>query len=137
MLVLFGEALFCYRSWAGVERPQLDAADAELERGRVATNAPGRTIAFVDDREVIEFARTASRAIWWIPLLGFDIIREAATGALYVLESNPGGNTWEFSSGTGLETRALAGGADGLENQLGAWKIAAKALIRATRRYAK
>ena len=137
VLVLFGEALFCYRVTAEAPRPNLDAADAELESGRVASNAPGRMIEFVADAEVIEFAKAASRAIWWIPLLGLDLIRESGTGALYVLESNPGGNTWVFSSQMGIETRGLAGGAEGFKKQFGAWNIAAKALIRATHAFAE
>jgi hypothetical protein len=31
-------------------------------------------------------------------LLGVDIIRESQTGQLYVLETNPYGMTWHFSS---------------------------------------
>ena len=137
VLLLFGEALFCYRVTAHVARPELDAPDSELESGRVASNAPGRTIEFIADAEVIEFAKAASRAIRWIPLLGLDLIRESRTGALYVLESNPGGNTWVFSSQVGLETRALAGGAEPFKNQFGAWNVAAKALIQATRSFAE
>jgi hypothetical protein len=137
VLVLFGEALFCFRVTAEVPRPNLDAADAELESGRVASNAPGRMIEFVADAEVVEFAKAASRAIWWIPLLGLDLIRESGTGALYVLEANPGGNTWTFSSRVGIETRALAGGAEGFKKQFGAWNVAAKALIRATHSFAE
>jgi len=137
VLVLFGEALFCYRVTADDPRPELDAPDAELEIGRVASNAPGRVIEFVADLEVIEFAKAASQAIPWIPLLGFDIIRESTTGALYVLESNPGGNTWIFSSRAGIESRAIAGGTEPFKNQFGAWKIAANALVQATRYYAE
>jgi hypothetical protein len=136
VLLLFGEPLFCYRVTAG-ETPPLDAADSELESARVASNVPGRTIDITADEEVIAFAKRASRAMWWIPLQGMDIIRETGTGALYVLESNPGGNTWAFSSQVGAETRALTGGADPLKRQFGAWSIAAKALVEATRSYAE
>jgi hypothetical protein len=137
VLVLFGAALLCYRVTADDPRPELDAPDAKLEIGRVASNAPGRAIEFVADLEVIEFAKAASQAIPWIPLLGFDIVRESTTGALYVLESNPGGNTWIFSSHAGIESRAIAGGAELFKNQFGAWEVAARALIQATRRYAR
>jgi len=136
VLVLFGEPLLCFKSRSTVQRPRLDATDAQLESGRVATNSDERAIEFVSDVEVIDFARKASQAIWWIPLQGLDIIREATTGALYVLESNPGGNTWAFSSQLGERLRKLVGGAEPLKNQFGAWTIAAKALIRATRSYA-
>jgi hypothetical protein len=137
VLVLFGEPLFCYRTTSKIERSPLDAPDADLESSRVANNAPGRMIEFVADAEAIEFAKRASRATWWLPLHALDLVREKRTGALYVLESNPGGNTWVFSSQMGKETRSLVGGAEPFKKQFGAWNIAAKALIGATHSFAE
>ena len=47
---------------------------------------------------MLAIARLAHAAIPEVPLKGCDIIRDAGSGRLYVLEVNPGGNTWHFSS---------------------------------------
>ena len=51
------------------------------------------------DPDILELARRTSSAIPEAPLQGVDIVREVATGQLFVLEANPGGNTWIFSKG--------------------------------------
>ena len=69
-----------------------------------------------------------------MPLKGCDIIRDAATGALFVLELNPGGNTWRFSShylareraGRPREHEALR------VRQFDAFRMAARVLVRQT-----
>jgi hypothetical protein len=137
VLVLFGEPLFCFKAIATVARPRLDASDAELETGEIVTNSLNRTIEFPADAEVIELAKQAAKAIGWAPILGVDVIRETATGALYVLESNPGGNTWAFSSKIAEHARSLVGGAEPFKKQFGAWNVAAKALISATHAFAE
>ena len=137
VLVLFGEPLFCFKATATVERPRLDATDAELESGEIVTNSLNRAIEFAADADVIELAKKAAKAIGWMPMLGVDVVREVATGALYVLESNPGGNTWAFSSKIAERARSLVGGAEPFKKQFGAWNIAAKALIRATHAFAE
>jgi hypothetical protein len=50
--------------------------------------------------------------------LGFDIIREVQSGKLYVLEANPGGNTWIFSKGDMTAQLKVALGAEQLTDQL-------------------
>jgi hypothetical protein len=80
-----------------------------------------------------------------IPMLAVDVIREAATGKLYVLECNPGGNTWHFSSSIGEKLRLGFGDAktNGNEkaneiarrmfiDQFGAFDIVAQQLIAKT-----
>ena len=47
--------------------------------------------------DILELARRAYLALPEIALQGIDIIREAGSGKLYLLEANPGGNTWIFS----------------------------------------
>ena len=59
--------------------------------------------------DVVALAAAAHRAIPEAPMKGCDIIRDATTGRLYVLELNPGGNTWHFSSSFLAETRARFG----------------------------
>jgi hypothetical protein len=46
-----------------------------------------------------------------IPILGVDIVPEEKSKKLYVLECNPGGNTWHFSAGsTAAIRRQFVGG---------------------------
>ena len=54
---------------------------------------------FTRDADILELARRAYSTLPEIPLQGLDIVREAETGGLFVLEANPGGNTWIFSKG--------------------------------------
>lgn len=140
VLTLLGEPLYCFRSASGVERPPLDAPDEVIEKAIVEPKHPeGKAKvgyenlrAFVTDPEIMEFARQAARAFPRVPLLGCDIIREAGTGALYVLEVNPGGNTWHFSSPLFANQRAKLGGKASFTSQLDAFVVAARILARRT-----
>jgi hypothetical protein len=76
-----------------------------------------------------------------IPLQGVDIIREAATGRLFVLEINAGGNTWHFSSKR-MEERRKSHPETYLTReeriaQFGAWDVAARVLIERARQQAR
>ena len=66
-------------------------------------------------------------------LQGVDIIREAKSGKLYVLEANPGGNTWIFSKGDMTARLKAALGVERLTDQFDAFRTAAKVLIERTR----
>jgi hypothetical protein len=140
VLTLLGEPLYCFRSASGVERPPLDARDEVIEKAIVEPKHPeGKAKvgyenlrAFVTDPEIMEFARQAAHAFPRVPLLGCDIIREAGTGALYVLEVNPGGNTWHFSSPLFANQRAKLGGKASFTSQLDAFVVAARILARRT-----
>jgi hypothetical protein len=60
-----------------------------------------------------------------------DVLREAATGKLYVLEANPGGNAWHLSSDHGR--RFQANFKVDFYAQFDALSVAADALIDKTR----
>ena len=65
----------------------------------VGSNFPGhRKFSMANDEKISEFALKISSSFPKNPILGIDIIREENTGALFVLETNPGGNVWAFSS---------------------------------------
>ncbi len=99
VLTLFGRPLYCQLSRAAAQRAPLDATDAEIEATTIAIQGlTTRIRTFADDADVVALAAAADRAIPEIPLKGCDIIRDRHTGALCVLELNPGGNTWHFSS---------------------------------------
>jgi hypothetical protein len=108
VLTLFGEPLYstCMRG-TEVRLDYASASDAEIENAVVATQATtSRKSDFVRQEDVLALARAAHDAIPEVPQKGCDIIRDAATNALYVLEVNPGGNTWHFSSRFLAEARA-------------------------------
>ncbi len=140
VLTLLGEPLYCFRSASGVERPPLDAPDDVIEKAIIEPKHPeGKAKvgyenlrAFVADKEIMNFARQASRAFPRIPLQGCDIIREAGTGKLYILEVNPGGNTWHFSSPLFVNQRTKLGGRESFTKQLDAFAVAARVLARST-----
>jgi hypothetical protein len=99
----------------------------------------GGTRRFAYDADVIAMATAAAGAFPDIPLLGVDVLREAATGRVYVLEVNPGGNTWHFSSDH-LKAERAENGPDferQRHEQLDAFGSAAHALADATRRLAE
>lgn len=132
VLTLFGEPLYCMTFRQKAPRVSLSATDSELLATPIASNAGDDFVhAMVDDPEVIAFARRAARAMPAIPLQGLDIIRQAGTGRLFVLENNSGGNTWHFSSRMFLESNGKITRAMRIA-QFGAFDIAAKVLAERT-----
>jgi len=139
VLTLFGEPLYCQMSEAGEDRVDLSSDDETIEAAPVAMNVLlGKTKTFLYRADVVALARAAYRAVPEAPLQGCDIIRDAATDRLFVLELNPGGNTWHFSSNFQAPLRAI----DGAEHEarrrwhLDAFGTAAHVLADVTRREA-
>jgi hypothetical protein len=136
VLTLLGEPLYCFRQSSGVERPPLDAPDDLIEKAIIEPKHPEgkakigyeKLRTFVADAEIMAFASAASRAFPRIPLQGCDVIREAATGKLFILEVNPGGNTWHFSSPLFAPQRQMLGGKEKFTRQLDAFATAARVL---------
>jgi len=136
-LTLFGEILYCQKVELLQERPALDAPDREIERAVIDTNGGDRVYTSCGDSDVLEFARTTATAFGGLPLLGIDIIRDTADGTLYALEVNAGGNVWHFSSPYWADLRAKhPRAAREMQEQFGAFDVAARSLIQATRRMA-
>jgi hypothetical protein len=135
VLTFFGEPLYCRKGYAPKRRPPLDAPDAVLLKAQIASNAEtdtrrkGRA---ANDPDVLELARRAYAAIPAVPLQGVDIIREETTGRLFVLEINPGGNTWHFSSRY-IARRGSPTTRGERIGQFGAWDVAARTLIKRVR----
>jgi hypothetical protein len=99
VLTLFGEALYCLHVVVAPTRVDLTSDDTTIEAAPISHQSSlERDRFFVYDADVVALARRAHWAIPEIPLKGIDIVREAATGKLYVLEVNPRSNTWHFSS---------------------------------------
>jgi hypothetical protein len=139
VLTLFGEPLYCQLMLGRDKRIDLSAPDEIIERAVVATQAINDEQTFVNDADVIAVARTAHAAIPEVPLKGCDIIRDAGTGTLYVLELNPGGNTWHFSSDYLAKIRAASGPEFEKQrrDQFDAMRTAARVLVERTNAEAK
>ena len=109
-LMYFGEPLYVMCNRAFERRVDLSANDDVIEASPVAGKAVGEyEKSFPLDADVLALGRAAHAAIPEIPLKGCDIVREAATGEVFVLELNCGGNTWHFSSNHQAESRAKNG----------------------------
>jgi hypothetical protein len=104
VVTLFGKVLLCYR--------QVSRSNSAPLRGRwdfkstggmsIVSNTLRMTAELANDPDVIALAERAHReAFFDFPVLGFDIIREAETGAVYVLECHAQGS-WLFTSDTGV-----------------------------------
>lgn len=144
-----GKAIYAWHSTLVDPRCSLDADDAEIERTNIASQGGEKMRKLINSPEIIALAEKVHEAFPHIPMLAVDIIREAATGKLYVLECNPGGNTWHFSSEIGEKLRLGFGDAKANGNekaneiarqmfidQFGAFDIVAQRLVAATQELA-
>ena len=130
VLTLFGEPLYCMKYRQRELRPSIQDAGDDLLKIPIASTANrAYDHLMLKDDEVIEFARKAAKAMPAIPLQGIDVIREAATGKLFALECNPGGNTWHFSSEMSAEGRMQLGREERIA-QFDAWDVAADVFIK-------
>jgi hypothetical protein len=108
VVTLFGEVLLCYRQTSRLRGLPLKGRWSFRETGgtNIASNTKDMEVELVNDAAVIALAERAHReAFPNFPVLAFDIIRDAETGSLYVLECHAGG-TWMFSADAGLGIEA-------------------------------
>lgn len=108
VLTLFGTPLFCQFNSTATMRVPLDSDDEALEAAAIATQGGGvdRRREIIYDADVVALAKAAHWAVPEVPLKGCDVVREAATGRLFVLELNTNSNTWHFSSSFQAAERA-------------------------------
>lgn len=135
VLTLFGTPLYAEEIKA--EHDQMISHDSSHEAPSEVSITPvtqARVRAFVYDEQVLDLAARAAAVFPHVPLLGIDILKEAATGMLYVLEVNPGGNVWHFSSRWG-GTQRVEG--KKRQEQFDAFRRAADILVRQTRLHAR
>ena len=104
---LFGKVLHSLKVEADRTRNPLPDAQAfgklPGEKG-VSIVASGKGCQFTlnYEEEIIRLGEAAHAAFPDIPLLGADIVREVASGKLYILEVNAIGYIWHFSSPMGI-----------------------------------
>jgi len=132
VLTLFGRVLMASRQDSTVDLPGIrDCEDPSRYAIKPDFDLGGR-LSFTHEAEILDFAGRQSAAMADIPLQGMDIVRDAGTGELFVVEINPGGNTWSFSRPQAARARELVGVED-LSLEFDSWRVAAEALIERTR----
>jgi hypothetical protein len=115
----------------------------------IATQGGEKDRRLVKEPDIQRLAERVHAQFPDMPILAIDVLRDAVTRELYVLECNPGGNTWHFSSKIGEKLRLGFGNAkvNGVARanqiarrmfmeQYGAFDIVAKALVEKTHRLA-
>lgn len=106
---------------------------SELLAKTVASNKKElRTVKHLNSDRCNELAVKVSMQFPFNPIMGVDIVCDALTNELYVLELNSGGNVWHFSSREGHKegsARKALGGRQNMINQYDAFTLSAKAII--------
>jgi hypothetical protein len=135
VLTLFGTPLVAFKTIAENARPSLDGLGEQLANVHMKARRRDGPIKreFTSDADILDLARRTYSAIPEAALQGVDIIREAKSRKLYVLEVNPGGNTWIFSKGDMTVRLKAALGVERLTDQFDAFRTVAKVLIERTR----
>jgi hypothetical protein len=133
VVTLFGRALMSWRCEANHRFEPLASRWDFAARGgiTVVSNKRDSTYQLSFENDIIELAQAAHAAFPDLPLLGTDIVRDADSGELFVLECNPRGDVWLFSSDLGRRIE-VANGVD-FKAQLGALGIAAGVLAGVAR----
>jgi hypothetical protein len=133
---LFGRTLFAVRCEADRGFRPLETRDgfagaAGVGGAPVVSNKKSSHYTLSHDEAVIALGEMAHSAFPEIPLLGHDIVRDADTGELFVLESNTRGDVWLLSSGTGRSLQRTNN--FNLYEQFDALEVAAQALVDTVR----
>jgi hypothetical protein len=132
VLTMFCRPLFALLRRATRPRRPL-AAIAEDAAARITINREdGSQRELIADTDILAFATRVASALPELPVLGLDILRDRRTGALHVLETNPSGHVWHFSSQFTLE-RVDAEHRAARYDQFNGLSLAADLLIARTR----
>ncbi|MGB4347146.1 MAG: hypothetical protein WBJ21_12215 [Burkholderiaceae bacterium] len=94
-----------------------------------------REFKIANDEEVVKFSSQVFNANPDLPLQGIDIVRDAVSGKLFVLENNSGGNVWTFSNQASPTLKAI--GRKALVTQFMAFDRAAEILVKKTHELAR
>jgi hypothetical protein len=130
---LFGTALLGFRVEAAHSRQPL-AARGSFHGQSIVSSGRGCTFELFADPEIVSLAERAHAAFPRVPLLGVDILRDADTGRLFVIEVNSLGFTWHFSWPTADQVQSQFG--RDLNAQFNGRRRAAAVLVEACERYA-
>jgi hypothetical protein len=130
VLTLFGAPLFTYCR-ESTKPLALDPARAVYEQSDFLPAPPDVVRYSTRDPGFLDLASAAYQAMPDVALQACDIVREKS-GKLYLLEINPGGGTWMFSSPNAPSYRANLG-VDDLTAEFDAFRTCARVLIERTR----
>lgn len=142
VLTLFGEPLYALESKSKIETVDLSLEAVRTKNCIVAHQSISpeqKTARFVGEEDVLAVARATYAACPDAALQAVDILRDERNGRLYVLEFNPGGNTWHFSSSRTrliretVDESAARGLAEKRKLQFDAFRTAARVLAERTR----
>ena len=102
VMTVLGEVIYCIKSIAS---RRVDHLPVSLSASGVpiASNVDDRVIVLCDDPDVIELGYRIHQRLDFTPVMGIDIVRDAHTNALHVLELNSNGWTWHLSSDHGKD----------------------------------
>jgi hypothetical protein len=98
VMTVFGRPAYSLASIALNQRPGLDPNGIEPLDILIASNAGARRVEMNHAEDIVEMGVKTYNAFPSAPVHGVDVVREASTGILYVLEFNPAGFTWHLSS---------------------------------------
>jgi hypothetical protein len=137
VVTLFGKPLLCWHCEIDHNLPPLQDKLGFARQGgiNIVSNKRSSTYRLSFDEEVIALAVAAQRSFPDQPLLGHDVARDCETGKLYILECNPRGDTWLFSSYTGTEIQKAH--SINFYTQFGGLSKVAEILIDETRKRAQ
>jgi hypothetical protein len=130
VLTLFGVPLFTYHR-ESTKPLALDPTRKSFEQADFMPTPPDRTAYVTRDPAMLALAASAYRAMPDVAFQACDILREK-TGYLYLLEINPGGGTWMFSSPSAAGYKAALG-IDDLTSEFDAFRTCARVLVERTR----
>ena len=130
VLTMFGMPLFtfCRQSTKPLA---LDPAQEVFKQSDFMPSAPDLDCYATHDKDFLDFAAAAYRAMPDVALQACDILHEKS-GNLYLLEINPGGGTWAFSN-TSAEGYRKRLGIQDLAAEFDAFRTCARVLIERTR----
>jgi len=112
VVTFFGRVVAAVRYEGRKDLAPLDGPDEFRTTGggiSIVASSKGCAIELTSEADVLDLAFRAHAASPKIPSLGIDIVREEGTGALYVLEINPGGQAWILTNDSGIEMQAQFG----------------------------
>ena len=132
---VFGRIVYSVTGVSDAPPVERDPAGAEPLDVPVASNSGERHLVMNYREDIFAAARQVAAALPDMASLGMDLICEAATGQIFVLEVNPKGSTWHISSTAGLARQRTSN--QDWSAQFGALDIIADALIEVTRREAE
>jgi hypothetical protein len=130
VLTFFGAPLFTYCR-ESTKPLTLDACREPYDQADFMPAPPHAKSYVTHDPAMLAFAAAAYAAMPDVALQACDILREK-TGGLYLLEINPGGGTWMFSSASAASYKTKLG-IDDLAAEFDAFRTCARLLIERTR----